>query len=198
MAASGSASGKWTSPRGIVKGSAAWAALERVPDANVGRHADEVREIVHPDDCWLLSSGAERAFATGQPYFVEFRIVPEPGVIEWRRSTAQVQFVAGKPAQLIGASIYITKEKEMVVAAEAASRAKNEFLARMSHEIRTPMNGIVGMTSCCSIRIYAETADFVDIIRRASDALLTMINDILDFSKIESGRFDLESGVRSS
>ena len=54
---------------GIVKGSEAWAALEGVSDANVGRHVDEVREIVHPDDRWLLASGAGSGVRHGRAVF---------------------------------------------------------------------------------------------------------------------------------
>jgi PAS domain S-box-containing protein len=76
--------------------------------------------------------------------------------------------------------------------AEAALEAKTQFLANMSHELRTPMNGIIGMIDLLDQTVETdEQLDYVDTLRKSSDALLTILNDILDLSKIQAGKLQI-------
>jgi len=77
--------------------------------------------------------------------------------------------------------------------ADRANETKSLFLANMSHEIRTPLNGIIGFTKFLkSTSLSIEQDEFVHIIRKSSEDLLSIINDILDISKIENGNIEVE------
>jgi|GEM_PF-5205794 len=105
----------------------------------------------------------------------------------------------GQPT-IFGVMLDVTEQRRMErdlretkEAAEAASRAKSEFLANTSHEIRTPMNGILGMIDVLmDSPLGSEQREYAAVIRDSAETLLAIVNDILDLSKIESGMMVLE------
>ena len=90
----------------------------------------------------------------------------------------------------------IDTAKQDKLTALQANEAKSLFLANMSHEIRTPLNGIVGFTEILkSTDLTSEQEEFISIIDKSSESLLSIINNILDLSKIESNKIEIENIV---
>ncbi len=97
-------------------------------------------------------------------------------------------------ADITAARAIAQAQAEALQAAEAASRAKSDFLATMSHEIRTPMNGVLGLIQVLSHSgLTADQRRTCDTIARSADTLMRILNDILDYSKLEAGKFELEA-----
>jgi len=163
--------------------------------------------LVHPED---LDAGVElvhRALAGEVPFDLTFRVQrPSDGSVRMMRGMGRVlRDERGRPLRMVGVNWDETDEKlvqqqlrSAKEAAEAADRAKSEFLAMMSHEIRTPMNAVVGFTSLLRRTDLDEgQRDFVEMIEASCETLLALINDILELSRIESGRLEIEPQAMS-
>ncbi len=159
-------------------------------------------EAMHPDDLTRTLGAVHDYLANNVPYRIEYRLRHRSGEYRWYYATGEAQRdQQGRPLRFAGsmADITVRKNDEAMLErardeAEAATRAKADFLAMMSHELRTPMNGVIGMAELLlGTPLNPQQREFIETVRSCGDQLLALINDILDFSKIEAGQLILET-----
>lgn len=159
-------------------------------------------KMIHPEDREAVLDCCRRALSGEGGAEFEHRIFHKDGSVRWISTTiVPRRDASGRMIAYDGLIVDITERRRIKNelqrakdAAEAASKAKSEFMANMSHEIRTPMNAILGLTKLVLRRdLSAEQREFLEGVMDAGASLMQIINDVLDFSKIEAGRLDLES-----
>ncbi|WP_175772032.1 ATP-binding protein [Paraburkholderia phenazinium] len=157
-------------------------------------------ERVWADDRPRVLAELERSACSERPIHMEFRSHACDGVrwvraelVPRREATGSVVW----SGYWVDASAEHARSEELARArdlAEAASRAKDDFLAMMSHEIRTPMNGVLGLVEVLErTRLNADQGEMLSMIHESAGALLQILDDLLDYSKIEAGRLSIES-----
>jgi two-component system, sensor histidine kinase and response regulator len=166
-------------------------------------------ELIHPDDAAIVRGAMERALTSpSRKIPVAFRFRHGDG--SWR----VLESIGHASAGPTGASTIIVNSRDVTerkvaeekqqslvlelraaqLAADAAMRAKSEFLASMSHEIRTPMHAVLGLTELIlDSTLTAEQRRHLEMVRDSGTALLALLNDILDLSTIEADRVELEA-----
>ena len=156
---------------------------------------------VHAEDLPLVMAELERSAASVEPAHVEFRVDGGASGSRWVRAELvprrEPDGVVVWSGYCVDASVEHARAEELARArdcAEAASRAKDDFLAMMSHEIRTPMNGVLGLLEVLErTPLNADQGEMLRMIHESAGALLQILDDLLDYSKIEAGRLTIES-----
>ncbi len=158
-------------------------------------------ERVHADDRGSLLAAFVACLRGETPSIeVEVRLLHITGSWRWFLVRGRaMRDRSGQALRLTGSTIEITDryllEHEIRLArdaAEAANRAKDEFLANVSHEVRTPMNAILGMTELAlSTQLGGEQRPWLTTVKSSADNLLVIIDELLDYSKAEANKLEL-------
>ncbi|HEX2490465.1 MAG TPA: PAS domain S-box protein [Blastocatellia bacterium] len=181
-----------------------------LPGGGFGGTYDDWKRQVHPEDLLGASDMVRLALADPDtPYSFEYRIIRPDGAVRWIYAKGStIRDESGRPVRMIGINMDVTdrkqaeaererllaEEQRLREAAEAAARAKDEFLAVVSHELRSPLNAILGyarMTSAKS-KDAAAVARYGEIIVRHARMQQQLIEDLLDTARVITGKLKLE------
>jgi len=153
-------------------------------------------EGVHPDDFDRCLKIFLEAFGERCSFDMDYQLRRPDGTYSWiSDSGIPLHDLSGEFCGYIGYCFDISERKSLedelrasLDAAQAATRAKTEFLSIMSHELRTPLNGVLGYAELLSFtQLNEEQLDFAQMITESGEHLLSVVNDILDFSSMEKG-----------
>ncbi len=161
---------------------------------------DQLRRCI-PADRLVLDNALSEALVNGSSFDVEVRCLNGRNEPFWARIIGHAVLKRGRCTKIIGALQDISDQKrnqqELIAAkneAEAANKAKSEFLANISHEIRTPLNGVIGMLHLLSKTLMQETQmEQVQVALNASNCLSDLLGDLLDLSRLEAGRMSINA-----
>jgi signal transduction histidine kinase len=197
------------------------AIIERLPDGIVIVDQQGNIRFANPSAERLFDRGTDELVGTSFGFSLvvgettEIEIVQRGGggvvhaelrIVETEWENEQVELVSLRDItdrkQAEERSQQLVFEREARLEAEAASRAKSEFLAIMSHELRTPLNAVLGYSELLELGISGPLTDKmreqVGRIRTSAKHLLGLVNDILDLAKVEAGRLTVSSGPASA
>lgn len=147
---------------------------------------------IHPDDKKKVEDAIESALQNKTPYNIEFRITTAKGNTKWISTSATVMFENDQPVRMLGATIDITKRKEL-------ERQKDEFLAIASHELKTPVTSLkaYGQVLQMFFEQKGDTHAAATMLKMDTqiNKLTSLISDLLDVTKMQSGRLIMHEEV---
>jgi PAS domain S-box-containing protein len=159
------------------------------PDAVVT--IDTFFERLHPDDREPTRSAIAAAIAARTTFDTHYRTVALDGRMRWIRAIGRARYEEDRPVSFDGITIDVTELVMLREGAEAANRAKDEFLAMLGHELRNPLAPILTALQLLKLRGIEAAERERAIIERQVRHLVGLVDDLLDVSRITRGRIDL-------
>jgi signal transduction histidine kinase/ActR/RegA family two-component response regulator len=181
-----------------------------LPGGGFGGTYEDWKKQVHPEDLPGAKVMVRRALADPDtPYSFEYRIIRPDGSVRWIYAKGStIRDESGRPVRMIGINMDVTdrkqaeaererllaEEQRLREAAEAATRAKDEFLAVVSHELRSPLNAILGYVRMTRAKSHdaAVVVRNCEVIDRHARMQQRLIEDLLDTARVISGKLKLE------